>query len=329
MICYYALWIPTKNNITLIPTLTCQEKDLLDSFYLGGYHIKCNIDELSKDISFSYKKKYGICSHSKGSFTLKYVNSNNRGIIIYSLEIIDADLDPLTTELNGKMNPSIYHLVKGFFHEHEYHSLNEDALLQAHASNSTIDLERDEKIIISDYINQYKNKFEDFLEYSLKEYQRAKNKINSLHQVNKGINGLRHLIEKGNTICGEIEYCKYLLKYARNKGWVSKSMSSEIYCSFKKIEALMKDISYSYNDSTAYLGIKYGQWGILFGILGIGVSVFTAFYSSQTSPKPIDENRFIHRIESANKSNYDSVINEYKDVKKEISMLKNILIKKK
>lgn len=48
---------PQKNNITLLPTLTCQEKDLLDSFHLGGYHIKCNIDELSKDISFSYKKK--------------------------------------------------------------------------------------------------------------------------------------------------------------------------------------------------------------------------------------------------------------------------------
>lgn len=263
--------MPTREAGSPVIKNNPQRKNFHDSYRLGGYFITSRLQNNDIELSYQPHKMYMPVGR-KHSITLKFEDCNKLGFIIYSFDDEGCNKDGFTNALNGRMNPAIYHYIKNIFHEHENHPASEDALLQPFVSNEPISFGKNEQDIICFYILQYKDKFESFITYNLIESRAAKKQINGFININKGINALGRIIEKGNTIKGEQEYFEFLREYATRKGWISKSLRTEIKKYTNEISRLLRDVTCSYNLCTTGLGIKYGKWGIFFGIAGIIVS---------------------------------------------------------
>lgn len=263
--------MPTREEGSVSIKNKPARKNFHDSNRLGGYFVTARID--NNDIILSYQPHWmWLPTGRKKKVTLKFEESNKLGFVIYSFDDEGCHKDSFTKALDGRMNPAIYHYIKNIYHKHEWHPASEDALLQPYVSNKELSFKKDERDITLSYLQQYKDKFEDFIIYNSKEYLVVKRQINSLVNINKGIKALGHIIEKGNTIMGEMEYCEFLRERASRKAWLAKRFNTEIKKYGHDINRLLRDVTCSYNLCTTGLGIKYGKWGIIFGVAGILVS---------------------------------------------------------
>lgn len=264
------------------------KKNFHDCLKFGGYFITA--DFTGKDIKLTYRSHHIFVPEGKEHcIDLKFESCNKSGFIIYSFDNDGCNKDNFTEALNGKMNPAIYHYIKGAFHKHESHPATADALLQPFVSTGKISFADDERRIVDFYLQQYKDKFEDFIIYNSEETKAAKRQINSFININKGINSLGRIIENGNTIKGEQEYFEFLREYASKKGWIAKDFRREVKGYTDNINRLLKNVTVAYNLCTTGLGIKYGKWGIFLGVIGIFVSAAGILSSLPGSNNPPEE----------------------------------------
>lgn len=290
---FYVLWMPTRKDITLKGDRKLSLINLHDSWLLGGYYVWGNITPEMNVILKYWPHRLLIPYNSTHSVQLKFIDKDEHGFIVYSLDTSCCNENDFTGALSKTMNPSIYHYIKSAFHKHENHLINEDALLRPYVKESETPLKVNDEILLY-YLKQYKYKFLDFIIYASTEYEAAKVQLNSLFNINKGIKALRTIIEKGNAIKGEQEYYEYLRTIAMQRDCVSEQFVDEIRDNCHTIDKLLIDVTASYNICTAGLGIKYGRWGIYFGLAGIVVSTIGIF--CEPNFKPLKE--YISNIEN-------------------------------
>lgn len=189
----------------------------------------------------------------------------------------------------------MYHYIKRCFHKDEYHDKSIDSLLQAYVKCSPISLHSEGGQIVLYYLEQYKYKYEDFLTYKKKELQTCEKNINSLFNIRDSINGLADILTQCNEIKGEGEYCNFLLEGVKINIHIPKELRKNITGSIADIEKLSQRANLCYNISSNNLGIRYGVWGIIFGVVGIFVSVFFGVWSCRERPNHSD---ILHRMDS-------------------------------
>lgn len=277
--------MPTRKGGIPSVTQNPQKKNLHDSLLHGGYYLSGNVDKATLNFTINYKPHwFYIPTEKQKSLTFRCVETNSKGFVVYSVDLDESNNDNFCRSFEGKMNPSIYHYIKGCFHHHEYHLRSDDALLSPFVKEEIISLKDDERDILLFYLEQYKNKFEDFLIYNSKEFDCAKGKVNMRFRLSNGIETIGKIINSGNQIKGERQYCEYLLKNASEQTWIPKDLRKAINESNKHIDEFLSEVSNAYNVCTSGLGIKYGRWGIAFGVFGIVVSVLGIAYSMFHKP---------------------------------------------
>ena len=210
---YYALWIPVYKDTNFSEIIEPSLHNMHDNWKCGGYYITGRIDKVSLDFTFSYRPHRLLFPlGKKKSITLKCEQRNRKGFLLYSCDIDSIkENDGFISSFKGRMNPSIYHYIKGCFHRHEFHSDSTDALLQPFVEGRPLSLRQDQKEILLYYIEQYKEKFHDFLRYNEPKYKKAIHNIDSSFHIKKGIDTLENIIIEGNEIKGELKYCKFLI----------------------------------------------------------------------------------------------------------------------
>lgn len=312
---YYALWMPTKEKGFPKKRFKVGKKNLCDKFSLGGYYISASFD-CNDNITLVYQVHKRLLPRShKRQITLVCEEKNNRGFCIYSFDDTDCKKDGFTKSLTGNMNPSIYHYIKEAFHKHESHPATEDALLTPYVQDVAISFEKDEKTILLYYLNQYKEKFEGFYDYSIDEVEVAKAQINGYFNVNRGIRALAAVIDKGNSIKGEYTYYNFLRTTASQKAWIPKELKKSVDDTFRNIEQLLTNTTEAYNICTSSLGVRYGRWGIFFGVAGILVSAAGILFSIIHEPSPDSVNNHTDKtVERAISSVNDSIASLKKDI---------------
>lgn len=282
--------MPTREDGIPKSSFEVGRKNLCDCNSLGGYMVSASFGGNGDIVLSYYPHYYRLRCGKKRHITLKFEESNKRGFVIYSFDDTSCVRDSFVDALVGKMNPSIYHYIKGAFHTHVNHLPNEDALLQAYAKCEKLTLANEENEIIKFYLDQYKDKFDGFLLYAHVEYESSIRQISGFINVNRGINALGSIIDKGNSIKGELDYYNYLLKKAREQCAVSKEFGKCVSAVVDDICKLLNEVNNSYNLCTAGLGVKYGRWGIFFGVLGIIVSFIGVWQSVISEPDPLPVN---------------------------------------
>lgn len=299
-----------------------QRKILHDSWLHGGYYLDGKVDKDNLNFTINYiPHRFYIPTGKKKSLTFRCEDKNNKGFVVYSIDSDELKDDNFCRSLRGKMNPSIYHYIKECFHHHEYHRKSDDALLSPLVKEDVLSLKDDEREILLFYLEQYKCKFEDFLIYSPKEFDSARRKVNMRFRLSNGIKTIGDIIGNGNQMKGERQYCEYLLKKSSEQAWISKELRKAINDSCDAIDDFLMEVSNAYNVCTSGLGVKYGRWGIGFGVFGVIVSALGIAYSALHKP---DYQVIYNHIDSVVVSSQTDIKNNLgEDIEKSTESLKD------
>ncbi len=277
---YFALWIPVKEKTKLSVINPPVGKVISDSREYGGYFIKGEIDKESYNFTLKYKPKSTLtCLKSFSSIQFICEDLNEYGFIVYSVDLESVKSDDCFVEfVKDNLNPALYHYIKGCFHQHEYHHPSEDSLIRSFSSEKEISLDSDLCRILQVYTKQYVGKFNDFLESSQYEFNKAKQCLNHTFDIRSSIKTLRRIIDSGNTIKGEKQYFDFLLKVGSEN-----SCSNELACNvsnvWNKIELFIDNVNSAYSISTTSVGLKLSLFGVLFGVIGLIIGVISLIHT--------------------------------------------------
>ena len=128
---YYVLWIPqtTKEEPQIIE-YHLGKKLLRDIRDIKSLCVCASIAEETRDITL----KYQVEKSSERQLIFHYVEQDDRGFVIYKLDLSDEDNDFLCELLRIEMPNALYHYFKGFFHRHIFHDDSADSLLTPYFS---------------------------------------------------------------------------------------------------------------------------------------------------------------------------------------------------
>ncbi len=91
---------------------------------------------------------------------LEYVDSSRNGLIQYYYETDNRNKE--AKYIFDAVPNAIYHLIKSFFHIHEYHHPQGDSTLTAYVSKYKIDIKEKDNKALTHYLEQYEDKFKGY-----------------------------------------------------------------------------------------------------------------------------------------------------------------------
>jgi len=122
---YAVLWIPTITHGYMIHPIQVIEKEENISDKGNPFYVKLVFDPDTKNISVFYEKD----EQYHHFVTLEYKDESRNGMIWYSYE--DAELEGGSFRFTGTEFPEvIYHIIKGFYHKHDFHESKVDSFLK-------------------------------------------------------------------------------------------------------------------------------------------------------------------------------------------------------
>lgn len=157
-------WIPTMYHQTIQPVEDRQ--DIKDEDISDEVGCACKLSLELKEVNI-IQVKLSFEKEENLTFTLRRTDDHRNGLFKYEFDVIEESFEIVRMAL---VNP-IYHFVKGFYHKHQYHSIDSDSILDAyvasmHTDKVNIDCPDNEPLIF--YLKQYEKRFKDFadqLEY--------------------------------------------------------------------------------------------------------------------------------------------------------------------
>ena len=135
------------------------------------------------------------------NFRLKYVNDDSNGFIIYEFDDKDKNLNEL-------LRIQIYHLIKDFFHSHEYHAPENDCQLKAFVC----DRQNDMPACMKHYGNQFIKKFEAYKKiFDDERPEKIWQRFLEDRILKKGVDKITRAERILQNVRGEMVYARFLL----------------------------------------------------------------------------------------------------------------------
>lgn len=269
---YITYWIPLTNTIDLDKQFyenkdKSLKKDIKDN--PSG-----KVNELKVTI---LSNRNLLINYLSSEYTLEHKHSKEMGIITYEHNIQEPNVKRI-------LYIHVYSLFKSFFHIHEAHDGEEDAIINAynHAKYEK------HNFAIDYYCRQYIYKFNEYLGYLAEDtpeiiwnsYAMKKSKYMIRHGI-KSILENQNIINKAQT---EIIYFKFLFKYSNNKTYFKREYSyfyEKFNVLYKEYEMLDEKFDIEYNEKInkhqfilSILGSIVGVIGIWLTLLGLTTKVF-------------------------------------------------------
>ena len=170
--CYAVLWIPTFTHKSFIEhpikeTIRRNISDLVD-------------EELEIIATLRKDKSIGISAlgergKKKGFLRLDYFDCSRNGLIEYSYkETHFSDVKSDGFQFTSEIFPeAIYHIIKEFYHVHEYHDHEADTPLPPYTSDKRVDLQQNDNPALQHYLERYETALTDLVVFA----RRAKEDI--------------------------------------------------------------------------------------------------------------------------------------------------------
>ena len=279
-------WIPLTNYINFEDSFkkvygTTKTKDISDKVEKEPNNLHVKVEQ-NKNIIISLNEE-------EKTYTLKYEDSTEYGLLTYSYDIKDEHILRI-------IHIQVYHEIKEFFHKHEAHNGDEDALLKAYRNDT-----RDKEQILKYYLDLYKDKFDDYydtlLELAsptllLETYKKTKQTI---PEAIKEVSNKQELIININI---ELNYFYFLIYHIEEEN-IKKIYKRDFRNFISKFENLYKEyeildnkfdtlytslINKQQNNLAIYglilavIGLGLGKWGIDIGKKGLSQSHFDQKY---------------------------------------------------
>lgn len=210
---YCVFWIPTiyHSDITIL-NADPQTKDISDG--IGKQHnVVVHLNQKNHNLTIESIPIEGETT----AINLKCEEYCRNGLFSYSYEYDDTVKEQVFLE--GNIPNAIYHMVKGFYHQHKYHKSTNDSVLDAFVSPKKINIKEDDNEALLFYLEQYELKFKTSIldiEDRYKFLEEA-----DKDPSNKAINLQKRLEldEFISNILGEAIYYRTLLESKYNKSF--------------------------------------------------------------------------------------------------------------
>lgn len=154
MTCYAVLWIPTivYRNLNEVVTSTVKETNISD--------IKGNLLNVRVRLLKNENIDIDICSNAESGYkhyiTLKFVKPSYNGLRLYSYEYTaDPQYEDGFRFTDKTFPEAIYHIIKEFYHEHDFHESANDASLIAYTSKCEVHIQNDDNPALAHYLQRY------------------------------------------------------------------------------------------------------------------------------------------------------------------------------
>lgn len=159
MDCYVVLWIPTiVYNDFSKPLENSLEKNISD---IPGKELIVRLD-LSEDGDFSVYTKNN--EHFDLLVKLKREQISSNGLMLFSY-------NSTSNEENGfrftstEFPTAVYHMIKSFYHVHDFHDSDTDSSLPPFVSSETINIQSKDNKALLHYLNNYNNVISNTVRY--------------------------------------------------------------------------------------------------------------------------------------------------------------------
>ena len=284
---YYALWIPRyKEGIPDVKNQKLEETDLKDKpddppLLVSG---EVNCDTLL--ISLRYKLGDSAYRHLV-FHKIVYAES---GFIVYKLNLEDDENDFLCEGLRCSMPKAIYHYVKNFFHEHQFHSSDDDSLLDAYFSSKIIDLDNPEELrsILKVYLQSYINKYAGCVFLCRDTLHRVTSNQRQDIKIEDSLTELHQVIENNKIILdGESLYCDFLIN--SYPGLIDSDQLQRIYGLRNELARYDERLQHLENTMSSSMSLKLARMGIVASVIGAVAGAGFSFVLSQCSSRELQE----------------------------------------
>ncbi len=176
---YYAvLWIPTKTHEQVIehPIQTTITRNISD---IEGVDLNIEVAlQQNYNIDISILDKSG---EKEFFIRLTHVFHSRNGLIEYSYyEKYYDENNPKGFRFTSDTFPeAVYHIIKEFYHKHEFHDEENDTSLSPFICNQPIDLKENDNLALKHYLERYEKALTDLVKYT----QKARECITKKHKV--------------------------------------------------------------------------------------------------------------------------------------------------
>lgn len=210
---YCVFWIPTiyHTDVTILNP-DPQTKDISDK--MGKQHnVTVSLNQQNHNLTIKSVPAEG----EEAVINLKCEDHCRNGLFSYSYEYDDNIKEQIF--LQGNIPNAIYHMVKGFYHQHKYHKSTNDSVLDAFVYPEKINIKDDDNKALIFYLEQYESKFQTSI-WDIEDKYRFLEEEDKTDE-NRLIN-LQKRLELDEFICnilGEAIYYRTLLESKYNKSF--------------------------------------------------------------------------------------------------------------
>lgn len=244
---YCVFWIPTLFHTEIEPiNFLTKEKDISDDAACS-HHVRVDLDRVSADITI-----HSSSNASEFDLTLHKINSSRNGLFSYSYELTE---EVESAFVGGVIPNAIYHMVKGFYHEHCYHKPECDSVLDAFVSDSEIDIKGMDNEALKHYIIQYEEKFSAFCEQIKYDLDFLQCNSADTDQKFVAFGRRKELNNRCINVLGEYLYCLSLINSKYN-GCCKDDRNCKLYRSVINIENAVNNIKLLQEQNLAEFNFK-------------------------------------------------------------------------
>jgi len=303
---YYALWIPQyKEGIPDVMKTKLDQVDLRDRHEDPPLLVSGEINEKTFLISL----RYTIGDASPRTLLFHWINQpSDKGFVVYKLTLDDDEDDFLCQVLRQSMPKAIYHYIKGFFHEHQFHLSEDDSLLDSYFSQSEIilsDIET-QKAILKVYIQSYINKYAGCILLCRDTLHRVSRNLQQDIKLGDSQHELRQIIENNQAILdGESLYCDFLINSF--PGRIDSEQLQRIYALRNELSRYDERLQRLEASFSSDYSIKVGKIGVVSSVIGAFVGVFFSLLLSKCSSDELQSGISIIRDEIKDIQTHDSI----------------------
>lgn len=224
----------------------------------------------------------------------RFHKKDEYGFLTYSLNLPNNPKDWLLNDLREHMHQSLYHYIKGFFHEHIYHDEEEDSLLRPFRTEKEVNWNDSEfkSQVLDHYLDFYILKYQGHAKEHTKRLYRILSEIHHKKEISKNIRNLHFLVVGSRNIQAEARFSKLLKRCYADDNTSNKIKLLDKACA--EFEEVADQLLFWRNHCTSivsftegHASLKWGRWGFLMGLASILLTLYL-----ECSNHPISTHNF-------------------------------------
>lgn len=305
---FYALWIPQfKEGEPHARKSRLDKAELRDRDEDPELWVSGEIENNTLLIRLAYT----IDKNPQRTLVFQKTESSKEGFIVYKLNLNDNENDFLCNRLRTTMPKAIYHYLKEFFHEHQFHNCGDDSLLEAYFSEDQINLNDDNHLrsILRTYLQSYIYKYEGCVSLCRDRLYYVTKNINDGVRISDSHDVLKMMIDNNQIVLdGESMYCDFLINSFPYL--VDQNQLHRIYAQRNELARYDDRMQRLESTLTSQKSLKIGWIGFLASLIGAVVGVAVSLFLGQCSSSELENGVSTIRKDIQLIEAYDSLSNQ-------------------